>query len=346
MTRSLAAKKKCAAKRQTLKLMRGKKGLVSPAPSNKAVSLLKLLASKVTGAGGVEAYTLRTILFGVDENAAKIVYDSYQDRIERHRLERLQQSLASDVKHHGAEKDPKAREALSKRIEKDAMEFGEIYRKELRFMSEIWDRHATFMNDLIMIEREIHQDIETLRTGGFSEELLQKIRADAVKLALQMKEGGSKELALAQALKTSTFSVAKYDPRDSDTLDRIDRRLGYRIDSLNKRIEKTKTKIKEASDKADRQSMFSAVEEAIAIFFKEWLEVHAVGMNVGVLMARLTEHRPAFEKIMAAYAQADPAKRGWAEQIVNSLRKEEADALGFFRDKAQQVQMREQTLIV
>jgi len=62
-------KKRCKSKGSVSipkKMLSSKKGLVSPDPSNKAIQLFKYFASKLTGAGGVESNTLRTILFDVD----------------------------------------------------------------------------------------------------------------------------------------------------------------------------------------------------------------------------------------------------------------------------------------
>jgi len=340
-------KKRCKSKGSVSipkKMLSSKKGLVSPDPSNKAIQLFKYFASKLTGAGGVESNTLRTILFDVDENAARIVSDSWNEKSTRHQMEKTLGTIEGNIRASKSEKDEKKRGELQKKIDSGAKEWIGLYKRDLAFLAEIWQRHCYFINDLIGFDREILSFLASAKNEDFPEIQFVALKAEALRLALEIRKGTKQELDLSQAIKTSTFSVSKWDPRDSDSLDRVDRKLGYRIDGLQKQVKSAKKKINDAFARGDPDDTTAAVTELAGLLQREWIEAHMVGMNTGVLLARLVEQKELFEKDMIYYSKLNNQFRAEAEGLVHQAHSIESEALGRIRQDAQQVELRKQTL--
>lgn len=340
-------KKRCCskgAKGISKKMLSSKKGLVSPEPSNKAVQLMKFFASKITGAGGVESSSLRTILFDVDENAARIVFDSWNEKSTRHQIERDIGTIEGLIKAAKTERDEKKKGELLRKIDISAKEWIGLYQRDITLLQEVWQRHCYFINDLIGFDREIIAFIISVKNEDLPEAQFVTLKAEALRLALEIKKGTKQELDLSQAIKSSTFSVSKWDPRDSDSLDRVDRKLGYRIDSLQKQIKSAKKKINDAFGRGDPDDTTAAVTELVELLQKEWVEAHMVGLNTGVLLARLVEQRERFEKAIEYYAHMNDQFRTEAEGLIHQAHSIEGEALSNIRQDAEQVELRKQSL--
>ncbi|MEK6960748.1 MAG: hypothetical protein AABX47_06235 [Nanoarchaeota archaeon] len=340
-------KKRCCskgAKGIPHKMLSSKKGFISPEPSNKAIQILKLFASKLTGAGGVESNSLRTILFNVDENAARIVSDSWNEKSTRHQIERDITTIEGLIKAARSERDEKKKGDLLRKIDAGSKEWIGLYQRDIMLLQEVWQRHCYFINDLIGFEREIFGFLTSAKGEDFPEAQFVTLKAEALRLALEIRKGTKQELDLSQAIKSSTFSVSKWDPRDSDSLDRVDRKLGYRIDGLQKSIKSSKKKLNDAFARGDPEDTASAVTELVGLLQREWVEAHMVGLNSGVLLARLVEQRERFEKALEYYSQMNPQFRTEAEGLVHQAHSIESEALSLIRQNAQQVELRKQTL--